>query len=105
MFGASQFMVTSGRSRLRPANLARPPFRPTRRHVRCYGPGSAVLAIRCPIVCRFLAQFARAPVAFELWTIALVRARYVATPISRAVLQIVLGRAIVWATAILIGAA
>ncbi|MGH6857583.1 MAG: hypothetical protein ACRECP_08075 [Methylocella sp.] len=71
-----------------------------------YGPaGSAASAIRGPMVCRFLAPFAAVSVVFEPWTIALVRARYMATAISRAVLQIVLGRAIVWATAILIGAA
>ncbi|HUB64383.1 MAG TPA: ferritin family protein [Methylocella sp.] len=44
-------------------------------------------------------------VTFELWIIAGVRARYMSTPFLRAVLQIVLGGAIVLATGILIGAA
>lgn len=44
-------------------------------------------------------------VSFELWIIAWVRARYMSTPFLRAVLQIVLGGAIVLATGILIGAA
>ncbi len=43
-------------------------------------------------------------VFFELWIIAFVRARYMQTPFFKAVLQIVLGGAIVLATGILIGA-
>lgn len=41
----------------------------------------------------------------ELWIIAFVRARYMSTPFLKAVLQIVLGGAIVLATGIIIGAA
>jgi rubrerythrin len=41
----------------------------------------------------------------ELWIIAFIRARYMATPFLRAALQVVLGGAIVLATGILIGAA
>ncbi len=44
-------------------------------------------------------------VFLELWIIAFVRARYMATPFLKAALQIVLGGAIVLATGILIGAA
>jgi erythrin-vacuolar iron transport family protein len=44
-------------------------------------------------------------VFFELWIIALIRTKYMSTPFLRAVLQIVLGGAIVLATGILIGAA
>ena len=36
MFGASQFMFTGGRARLRPPDIAGALFRPTRRHARCY---------------------------------------------------------------------
>lgn len=48
---------------------------------------------------------AGAVVFVELWIIAFIRTRYMATPFLRAVLQIVLGGAIVLATGILIGAA
>ena len=44
-------------------------------------------------------------VFFELLMTVFARATSMATPISRAVLQIGLGRAIVWTTAILMGAA
>jgi rubrerythrin len=44
-------------------------------------------------------------VFFELWIIAFIRAKYMSTPFLRAVLQIVLGGAIVLATGIIIGAA
>ena len=43
-------------------------------------------------------------VFFELWLIAWVRARYMDTPMLKAIFQIVLGGAIVLATGILIGA-
>jgi lipid-A-disaccharide synthase-like uncharacterized protein len=43
-------------------------------------------------------------VFFELWIIAWVRARYMDTPLLKAIFQIVLGGAIVLATGILIGA-
>jgi rubrerythrin len=48
---------------------------------------------------------AGAVVFVELWIIALIRTRYMATPFLQAALQIVLGGAIVLATGILIGAA
>jgi rubrerythrin len=48
---------------------------------------------------------AGAVVFVELWIIAFIRTRYMATPFLQAVLQIVLGGAIVLATGILIGAA
>ena len=44
-------------------------------------------------------------VFFELWAIAWVRARYMDTPLLKAIFQIVLGGAIVLATGIIIGAA
>ena len=43
-------------------------------------------------------------VFFELWLIAWIRARYMDTPMLKAIFQIVLGGAIVLATGILIGA-
>jgi hypothetical protein len=102
MFGASQFMFTGGRSRLRPPDLAGAPFRPARRRPRRYDLARRYCPFACPTSCRSLAKLAGVVVFFELLITALARARYMATTFVRAVLQIVLGGVIVEATAILI---
>jgi hypothetical protein len=94
MFGASQFMFTGGRSRLRPRTLSarRSDLRDGIRHVMSWLDAIAhSLAPR-----RHLLQTYDGSI----------RSREIhGSPISRAVLQIGLGRAIVWTTAILMGAA
>jgi len=58
MFGASQFMFTGGRSRLRRPDLAGAPFRPARRHPRRYDPARRYCPFACLIPCRFRAKLA-----------------------------------------------
>jgi hypothetical protein len=101
MSGACQFMLTGAR-RLRPPDLARAPFRPARRHPRRYDLARRYCPFACLISCRILAKLEGVVVFFELLITALARARNMAIPISRVVLQIVLGGAIVEVTAILI---
>jgi hypothetical protein len=100
MSGACQFMLTGARSCVPRTLHARHSAR--RRHLRRYDLARRYCPFVCLISCRILAKLEGVVVFFELLITALARARNMAIPISRVVLQIVLGGAIVEVTAILI---
>jgi hypothetical protein len=104
MFGASQFMFTGSRARLRPPDIAGALFRPTRRHGRCYDRARRARPFAALSWADSWPSSRGCPSFSNLDHRACPREIH-GDPISRAMLQIALGRAIVWATAILIGAA